>query len=167
MFANSNASSIFFAKSLKSVFFDGDFNRYTFMGQFLVTATPNQMLAQLLAAALNQMFTIFNGFLVTYSQTPKGWKWMNRLSPTTWVLYGLGGSQLADSTVPLIAGNTLVGSSSETATVGASTVGTFTEDYFGYDSDFIWWCPLILFAYVLFFRFGSGLALSFVNYQRR
>lgn len=28
---------------------------------------------------------------------PAGWQWMNRLSPTTWILYGLAGSQLCDS----------------------------------------------------------------------
>jgi ABC-type multidrug transport system permease subunit len=36
---------------------------YTFMGQFLVIATPNQLMAQLLAAAMNQLFTIFNGYV--------------------------------------------------------------------------------------------------------
>lgn len=28
---------------------------------------------------------------------PVYWQWMNRLSPTTWILYGLAGSQLCDS----------------------------------------------------------------------
>jgi len=36
------------------------FLQYTFLGQFLVIATPNQLMAQLLAAFLNQMWTIFN-----------------------------------------------------------------------------------------------------------
>jgi len=26
----------------------------------------------------------------------QGWKWMNRLSPTAWTLWGLAGSQLSD-----------------------------------------------------------------------
>lgn len=135
------------------------------MGQFLVIATPNQMLAQLLAAALNQMFTIFNGFLVTYDQTPVGWKWMNRVSPTTWVLYGLGGSQLADSNVPLVPSQSSISSAS--GAVPAETVGEFTQQFFGYSPGFIWWCPLIIFAYIIFFRLGTGLMLSFVNYQKR
>ena len=42
----------------------------TFLGQFLVVATPNQLMAQLLAAFLNQMWTIFNGFLIPTNQMP-------------------------------------------------------------------------------------------------
>jgi hypothetical protein len=85
---------------------------YTFLGQMLVIVCPNQLLAQLLAAFLNQMWTIFNGFLVPYPQTPAGWQWMSRISPTTWILYGFGATQLADSNVPLDApgpGNITVG----------------------------------------------------------
>lgn len=99
-----------------------------------VAATPNQLLAQLLAASLNQLWTIrcgaqlapactcaawrhgvpacrvpltpprasptapssllfppcSNGFLLPYPSIPRGWKWLNRISPTTWILYGLG-----------------------------------------------------------------------------
>lgn len=31
----------------------------------------------------------------------QGWQWMNRASPTSWVLYGLAGSQLGDRDVPM------------------------------------------------------------------
>ena len=118
--------------------------RYTLCGQLLVAATPNQLMAQLLTATLNQVrasrasgrhrgqtdvkprtarrardafmcasalpkmppptllrapfrqhlhsqiWTVVNGFLIPYPQIPRGWKWLNRISPTTWVLYGLG-----------------------------------------------------------------------------
>jgi ABC-type multidrug transport system permease subunit len=56
---------------------------YTFIGQALVYATPNQLLAQLLASFLNNLFTYFNGFMLPYPQIPVGWKWMNRwVGPT-------------------------------------------------------------------------------------
>jgi ABC-type multidrug transport system ATPase subunit/ABC-type multidrug transport system permease subunit len=129
---------------------------YTFLGQMLVIVCPNQLLAQLLAAFLNQMWTIFNGFLVPYPQTPAGWKWMARISPTTWILYGLGATQLADSDVPL-------------DKLGAAniTVGEYVQEFWGYNPDFAWWCILIVFAYIAFFRAVTVLALSYVSYNKR
>lgn len=44
--------------------------QFTFFGQFLVFITPNQLLAQLLAAFMNQLWTIFAGFLVPYPSMP-------------------------------------------------------------------------------------------------
>ena len=37
---------------------------YTFFGQFLVYCTPNPLVAQLLSAFFNQLWTIFNGACV-------------------------------------------------------------------------------------------------------
>lgn len=130
---------------------------YTFLGQFLVYATPNQLLAQLFGAFVNQLWTMFNGFLVPFPQIPAGWKWMARISPTTWVLYGLGGSQMGNSSV-------LFATTNGTTT---TTVGEFVNQFWGYEYSFIWWCPLILFAYVLFFRVGTSLLISFVSFNKR
>lgn len=80
---------------------------------------------------------------------------MARISPTTWILYGLGGSQLADSNVPL------------TGYPGANTVGEFVTTFWGYDYGFVWWCPLIVLAYIVFFRACSVLSLTFISYNRR
>ena len=131
---------------------------YTFLGQMLVIVCPNQLLAQLLAAFLNQMWTIFNGFLVPYPQTPAGWKWMSRISPTTWILYGFGATQLADSDVPLDKNGPV-----ETNT----TVGSYVQNFWGYDPGFAWWCILIVFAYIVFFRVVTVVALSHVSWSRR
>lgn len=128
---------------------------YTFLGQCLVIICPNQLLAQLLAAFLNQMWTIFNGFLVPYPQTPAGWQWMSRISPTTWILYGLAGTQLADSNVPL-------------DQPGApTTIGEYVQSFWGYDPGFSWWCILILFAYIVFFRVVAVMALTYVSFNKR
>jgi len=129
---------------------------YTFLGQFLIAATPNQLLAQLLTSLANTIWTIFNGFLVPYPQIPRGWQWLSRCSPTTWILYGMGGSQMADSDVAL------------TEPYGdASTIGEFVNSYFGYDYGFIWWCPLIVLAYVVFFRGMSAILMSYVSFNKR
>ncbi|GAB4819215.1 hypothetical protein N2152v2_006261 [Parachlorella kessleri] len=129
---------------------------YTFLGEFLVFVTPNLLLATVLCASFNQLWSLVNGFLIPYSLMPVGWKWLNRISPTTWILYGLGGSQLADSDVPLVA-------------VGGvqTTVGTFMGSYFGYEPGFEWWCVLIVAAYVVAFRVGAMLLLRFISFQRR
>ncbi len=131
---------------------------YTFLGQMLVIICPNQLLAQLLAAFLNQMWTIFNGFLVPYPQTPAGWQWMSRISPTTWILYGLGATQLADSDVPLDLGGPIDTN---------ATVGSYVQSFWGYDPGFAWWCILIVFAYIVFFRVVTVIALSHVSWSRR
>ncbi|KAL4527487.1 hypothetical protein Ndes2526B_g08823 [Nannochloris sp. 'desiccata'] len=129
---------------------------YTFLGQFLVVATPNQLLAQLITAFLNSIWTIFNGFLVPYPQTPVGWQWLSRASPTTWILYGMGASQMADSQVQL-----------QQPYSGATTIGGFVNVYFGYDYGFIWWCPLIVLAYVVFFRGMAAVFMSYVSFNKR
>lgn len=65
---------------------------------------------------------------------------MNRLSPTTWMLYGLVGSQLTDRDIPIEGyGDT-------------TTVSKFMEVNFGYYNYMVWWCVLIVLAYCVFFR---------------
>ena len=87
---------------------------------------------------------------------PVGWQWMNRISPTTYILYGLAGSQLTNSNVPMVA----VGGAQ-------TTVSAYVKDYWGYESSFIWWCALIVFGYVFAFRIASMLLLRFVSFERR
>ncbi|KAL4427934.1 hypothetical protein ABPG75_002023 [Micractinium tetrahymenae] len=130
---------------------------FTFFGQFLVFSTPNQLLAQLLSGFVNQLWSIFAGFMVPYPVMPAGWKWMNRLSPTTWTLWGLVGSQLCDRDDV-----NMTGFGGQTITVSA-----FMEQAFGYTFDMVWWCTLIVFAYCIFFRLSSTLLLRVVNFQRR
>jgi hypothetical protein len=85
----------------------------------------------------------------------QGWKWLNRISPTTWTLYGLAGSQLGDRDVPMQGYN------------GSTTVSVFMLDAFGYDFGMIWWCALIVAAYCIFFRGMSTVLLKYVSFLRR
>ncbi|KAI3428353.1 hypothetical protein D9Q98_006733 [Chlorella vulgaris] len=128
---------------------------FTYVGAALVFLTPNQLLAQLLGAFMNQLWTLFAGFLVPYPNMPAGWQWMNRISPTTWILWGLAGSQLSDRDVPMEGYN------------GTTTVSAFMDSSFGYTFDMIWWCTLIVFSYCLVFRGLSTVMLKYVNWQRR
>ena len=60
-------------------------------------------------------------------QMPKGWRWLNRLSPATWIIYGLAVDQLGENTNMM------------TAPDGTQqTVSEFMKSYFGYDYSFRW-----------------------------
>ncbi|GLC42336.1 hypothetical protein PLESTM_001322300 [Pleodorina starrii] len=128
---------------------------YTIFGQTLVYITPAQAIAQVVGGGFNFLFNVFNGFIITYPDMPSGWRWMNRAVPPTWILYGLGISQLGDDEGELIYG-------------GVSTpVNEFMKQRFGYRYEMRWWVVLILLAYVLVLRVGSILALKYWNFLRR
>lgn len=111
---------------------------------------------QVVGAGLNFVFNLFNGFVLAYPSMPTYWQWLNRIVPTTWVLYGLGVSQLGDVTTHLVqfAGRRM-------------PVSAFTKLLFDFDYDMRWWCLLIVFGYVVFFRVTSILALKYLNFLRR
>lgn len=71
--------------------------------------------------------------------------------------YGLGGSQLCDSQVPFIG----IGSAPN------QTVGEFMSEYFDYQESMIWWCLLIVLAYVVAFRAGAVLLLRHISFLKR
>ena len=137
---------------------------------------------------------MFNGFLQPYPLMPAGWKWMNRISPTTWLLEGLACSQLCDLDIPM------------TGFGATTTVSEFMNSYFGWwvlgchgrsavharstqraparqltglhpprpfvlwvcrQMSMIWWSTLIVFAFLLTFRMLATLALAYINFQKR
>jgi ABC-type multidrug transport system permease subunit len=110
---------------------------------------------QVVGSGLNFLFNIFNGFVITYSAMPYYWQWLNRCVPTTWVLYGLGVSQLGDVTqLVSFAGRRV-------------PVKTFVKGLFDYEYEMRWWCLAIVIVYVVFFRITSILALRYINFLRR
>ncbi|KAG2425082.1 hypothetical protein HXX76_013991 [Chlamydomonas incerta] len=128
---------------------------YTIFGQTLVYITPAQAIAQVVGGGFNFLFNVFNGFIITYPEIPQGWKWMNRIVPPTWILYGLGVSQLGNNEELLIyAGQSM-------------TVSQFMQSRFGYSYDMRWWIVLILLAYIIAFRVGSIIALKYWNHLKR
>ena len=71
-------------------------------------------------------------------QMPIGWRWLNRLSPATWIIYGLAVDQLGENTSMMTAPN------------GTQlTVSEFMKSYFGYDYSFRWSAPPVLFTCML------------------
>ncbi|KAG2432130.1 hypothetical protein HXX76_009056 [Chlamydomonas incerta] len=123
----------------------------------LVYITPSQQLAQVVGAAFNFLFNLFNGFVLPYSVIPNYYKWANRISPTTWVLYGLAVDQLGDNNTPIEA----------PGLPADATVSSWLESYFGYSYDFRFWCLLIVVAYVVFFRSMGIVALRYISFLKR
>ena len=79
---------------------------YTFMGQLFAYLTPSQPIAFMLGGLNHLLWNIFNGFLVPIPLMAAGWKWLNYISATTYVIYALGVSQLGDLTQKLVAPGT-------------------------------------------------------------
>lgn len=48
-----------------------------------------------------------------------------------------------------------------------TTVSSFMNVVFGYESSMVWWCVLIVLAYCIFFRGLATVMLAKVNFQRR
>lgn len=128
----------------------------TMFGIFLVNITPTQQLASLVGASFLQIWVQFCGFVRRQPDIPAGWIWMYWITPLSYTLYALAVSQLGDS-------DALITLEVE----GEMPVSQFLEDSFGFKYSFRWWCVLILFAFVLFFRFGSVMALLRLNFSSR
>uniref|UniRef100_A0A7S3UDR3 ABC transporter domain-containing protein n=1 Tax=Picocystis salinarum TaxID=88271 RepID=A0A7S3UDR3_9CHLO len=128
----------------------------TMFGIFLVNITPTQQLASLVGASFLQVWVQFCGFVRRQPDIPAGWIWMYWITPLSYTLYALAVSQLGDS-------STLI-----TLEIGGEEpVSQFLENSFGFEYSFRWWCVLILFAFMLFFRFGSIVALLRLNFSSR
>lgn len=61
-------------------------------------------------------------------QMPTGWKWLNRLSPATWIIYGLAVDQLGENVDIMTAPDS-----------SQQTVAHFMSSYFGYSYNFRWY----------------------------
>lgn len=75
---------------------------YTFMGQLFSYLAPSAPIATMLGGLCHLLWNIFNGFLVPIPQMAAGWAWLNYISATTYVIYGLAASQLGQSDQPIV-----------------------------------------------------------------
>ena len=83
------------------------------------------------------------------------WRWLNRLVPATWVLYGLAGSQLAGRDDPLVYNG------------ATTTVSAAMSSVFGIEKPFVPYTLAILAGHIVFVRVTSILALRYLNFLRR
>lgn len=90
------------------------------------------------------------GFTIVESSIPNGWKWMHKIVPATWMIYGLGASQLGNNHNPLRG----------PGLPPTTTVSSYLESTFGYQYGFRWYALLIVAGYALGFMI---LAVAFVH----
>lgn len=93
---------------------------------------------------------VLAGFTIAYNNFPDGWKWANRITPVTWIIYGLSASQLGDNQTPL----------KGPGMAADATVSSYLSDTFGYEHYFRWYALLIVIAYVIGFML---LAVGFMH----
>jgi hypothetical protein len=74
---------------------------------------------------LGFIFAIFNGFIVKYPAMRAYWRWLNRLVPSTWMLYGVASSQLGGQQALVVM--------SDGSTKSAQQ---YLSETFGFDYDF-------------------------------
>lgn len=129
---------------------------YTFMGQMLAFIMPSLLLGLLCTTLVSQIWTVLNGYIIPYSQIPIYWKWMNRISPPTWILYGLGTSQLGDND------EIITGPDGQ-----QTTVSEFIEDFYGYNYSFIWQAWLIVLAFAIGFKVIGAISLRYISHDQR
>jgi len=130
---------------------------FTLFGEWLVMVTPNQQLAQVFGAGLNQVWNIMCGFLVAFPLIPAWWQWANRATPSTWLIYCIAASQMGDSQAVVKA--VLPGDE--------RPLGDYLAANFGYEYSFRWPSLGIALLFILFFRITSTLALRYINFANR
>jgi ABC-2 type transporter len=95
---------------------------YVFMGQLFAYLAPSTPIALMLGGLNHLIWNIFNGFLVPIPVMAVGWRWLNYISATTYVIYALGASQLGDSDQKFIAPGTRAHPAATAACRAACTV---------------------------------------------
>jgi len=130
---------------------------YVAFGSALMYGLPNEALALIVALGINFMWGLFNGYAIPFQSIPIYWKWMNRISPQTWMVYGLVVDQLGGDPSAMVSG--ILGP--------PTSVPDYMNSVFGYEYSFRGWCVLILLAYVLVFRLISILSQRYVSYLKR
>ncbi|WOH15074.1 hypothetical protein DCAR_0934609 [Daucus carota subsp. sativus] len=125
---------------------------FTFYGMVTVAVTPNPNIAAVFSTFFYGLWNLFSGFIIPVTRIPVWWKWCYYLSPFSWTLYGLLGSQFGDIEEKLENGD---------------TVAQFIKSYFDYDHDFVKYVAVIVFG--LAFLFGCIFAVSIkaFNFQKR
>jgi len=128
---------------------------YTMLAQALIAATPSVGVAMVLQTGIQLGMSIFGGFLIAYPAIPAWLKWVNRLVPSTWLLYGVAGSQLSDSQAQVAYGGATV------------SVERYMREVFGYERALVPFMPLIVLAYIFALRLVGILSLKYINYLKR
>eukprot|EP00798_Chlamydomonas_sp_ICE-L_P003260 gene3260-13284_t len=134
----------------------------TYFGMMAINLTPAPEFGAVVASFFMSIWNLTCGFTIPRPNMPDYWVWLFWINPPAYVLYGLCASQLGDITDSTITYGGLTADTEITV-----TVAKFMEDVWGFKHNFIGWTLFILFAFVIFFRVLSIVALTKLNWQSR
>ncbi|KAF2605073.1 hypothetical protein F2Q70_00028504 [Brassica cretica] len=128
---------------------------FNYLALFLISITPNFMLAAILQSLFFVAFNLFAGFLIPLPQIPKWWVWLYYLIPPSWSLNVFFSSQYGDI-------HQEINAFGET-----TTVARFLEDYFGFHHDRLITSAIILIAFPVVLASMSAFFVAKLNFQKR
>lgn len=129
---------------------------FTYYGMMCVAITPNEQVAQLVAATFFTLFNLFSGFFVPRSRIPKWWIWYYWACPVAWTVNGLVTPQYGDMEDLII----VPGRPSQ-------TIKSYIKDYFGYSLDFMPVVAGVLVGFTFLFAFVFAHGIRKFNFQYR
>ncbi|TXG71482.1 hypothetical protein EZV62_000061 [Acer yangbiense] len=128
---------------------------FVYLGMMIVSICPNFQVVAALTAAVYTMLNLFSGFLMPGPQIPKWWIWSYWICPTSWSLNGLFTSQYGDIDKEIMAFGEL------------KTVGSFLQDYYGFQHDQLSLVAIVLIAFPIAFASLFAYFIGKLNFQRR
>ncbi|KAG7573942.1 ABC transporter-like [Arabidopsis suecica] len=128
---------------------------FNYLAMFLISITPNFMVAAILQSLFFMTFNLFAGFLIPKPQIPKWWVWFYYLTPTSWTLNLFFSSQYGDI-------HQEINAFGET-----TTVARFLEDYFGFHHDRLTITAIILIAFPIALATMYAFFVAKLNFQKR
>ncbi|KFK34600.1 hypothetical protein AALP_AA5G166700 [Arabis alpina] len=128
---------------------------FNYLAMFLVSITPNFMVAAILQSLFYVNFNLFAGFLIPATQVPKWWIWLYYLTPTSWTIDGFFSSQYGDIHEKI----EVFGES--------TTVARFLEEYFGFHHDRLAVTAVLQIAFPVLLASMFAFFVGKLNFQRR
>ncbi|CAH2064224.1 unnamed protein product [Thlaspi arvense] len=128
---------------------------YNYLAMFLISITPNFMVASILQSIFFVNFNLFSGFLIPETQVPGWWIWLYHITPTSWTLNGIFSSQYGDI-------------HEEINVFGESTTASkFLQDYFGFHHDRLAVTAVVQIAFPIVLASMFAFFVGKLNFQRR
>ncbi|CAH8362168.1 unnamed protein product [Eruca vesicaria subsp. sativa] len=128
---------------------------FNYVALFLISVTPNFMVAAILQSLFFVAFNLFAGFLIPLPQIPKWWVWLYYLAPTSWTLNVFFSSQYGDIHEEI------------NAFGESTTVARFLEEYFGFHHDRLVITAVVLIAFPVALASMFAFFVSKLNFQKR
>ncbi|CAH8361817.1 unnamed protein product [Eruca vesicaria subsp. sativa] len=128
---------------------------FNYVALFLISVTPNFMVAAILQSLFFVAFNLFAGFLIPKPQIPKWWVWLYYLAPTSWTLNVFFSSQYGDIHEEI------------NAFGESTTVARFLEEYFGFHHDRLVITAVVLIAFPVALASMFAFLVSKLNFQKR